>query len=416
MAMTTLEYSPKDPAPGPAPVRFLFRHNPFYLLSAMCMLAGCLSLTNSLSWTSIGLGRLLALIVTLNVYEALLLGLGLYLLGRRGVVRDGLMLLFLEAMFLVDAAFLNVEVYAIDLHVGVAANAVVFLLAAAKLCLVFRGLRLPLDRTFGLVLTQLAVLFVTPGVFAYVSHHHDGALPPGVTYAAWWVVGLVPMLATLLLRGRRLNELTGEPAPVRDWVAAVIRRSYLCLPFVSLLVHLGMLHWVYDARLHAAYAAPVLLGIAVLLGGAVPSWLFRPGTVAFLRLVLPAMAVLLSLDAPAVLRAAPLGAGSRVVVTPAVVALGAAYVVYVCIYLSRYAFRMIAAAVAVVLAFAFGPSPAQVGASGRQWTEWAVGVGARIFPRTTTGWGVIAVGAAFAFLGIGAAVSLRKPPELKDEG
>jgi hypothetical protein len=382
----------------------------------MCMLAGCLSLTNSLSWTSIGLGRLLALVVTLNVYEALLLGLGLYLLGRRGIVRDGLMLLFLEALFLVDAAFLNVEVYAIDLHVGVAANAVVFLLAVAKLCLVFRALRLPLDRTFGLVLSQLAVLFVTPGIFAHVSRHHDGALPPGVTYAAWWAVGLVPMLAMFLLRGRRLNELTGEPVPARDWVATVIRRSYLCLPFVSLLLHLGMLHWVYDAQLHFAYLAPVLLGVAVLLGGAVPSALLRPGTVAFLRLVLPATAVLFSLDAPDVLRVAPFGSGSRVIVTPVVVALGAAYVVYVCIYLSRYAFRMIAAAVAVVLALAFGPSPAQVGAAGRQWTEWAAGVVARTVPRTTTGWGVIAVGAAFAFLGIGAAVSLRKPPELKDEG
>jgi hypothetical protein len=40
----------------------------------------------------------------------------------------------------------------------------------------------------------------------------------------------------------------------------------------------------------------------------------------------------------------------------------------------------------------------------------------RILPKTTTGWGVTAVGAAFAFLGVGAAISLRKPPEFKDEG
>ena len=60
--MTSLEYSPKDSGPRPrsAVVRFLFRTNPFYLLSAMCMLAGCLALTNSLSWTSIPIERLLA--------------------------------------------------------------------------------------------------------------------------------------------------------------------------------------------------------------------------------------------------------------------------------------------------------------------------------------------------------------------
>ena len=74
--MTPLTYAPKDASPRSAPVRFLFRHNPFYLLSAMCMLAGCLALTNSLSWTSIPLPRLLALIATLNLYEGLLLALG----------------------------------------------------------------------------------------------------------------------------------------------------------------------------------------------------------------------------------------------------------------------------------------------------------------------------------------------------
>src|SRR5689334_1313949 len=109
--MSSLDYLPKGPSPTlrAALFRFLFRTNPFYLLSAACMLGGCLALTNSLSWTSIPLPRLLALIVTLNVYEGMLLGLGLYLLARRGIVRDGLMLLFLEALFLVDAAFLNVE-------------------------------------------------------------------------------------------------------------------------------------------------------------------------------------------------------------------------------------------------------------------------------------------------------------------
>jgi hypothetical protein len=33
-----------------------------------------------------------------------------------------------------------------------------------------------------------------------------------------------------------------------------------------------------------------------------------------------------------------------------------------------------------------------------------------VVPRTTVGWGVTAVGAAFAFLGIGAYISLRQPP------
>ena len=186
-----LEYSPKDagsPA-RPAVVRFLFRTNPFYLLSAVCMLGGCLALTNSLSWTSIGMGRLLALIATLNLYEVLLLVLGLYLLARRGIVRDGLMLLFLEALFLVDAAFLNGEVFAIDAYVGLIANSIILVLALLKLWLVFYALGMPRGRVFSLVATQLVFLFGIPGVFAFVTHSGNGALPAGLAYAAWWAPG-----------------------------------------------------------------------------------------------------------------------------------------------------------------------------------------------------------------------------------
>ena len=419
--MTSLEYSPKDagPASRSAAVRFLFRTNPFYLLSAMCMLGGCLALTNSLSWTSIPLPRLMALVVTLNVYEGLLLALGLFLLARRGIVRDGLMLLFLEALFLVDAAFLNVEVFAIDLRVGLVTNAAVFALAVLKLLLVFRAMRMKLDGTFELVLLQLTVLFATPGVFAYATRGGDGALPPGLAYAAWWALGVVAVLAALLTRGARLNELLGEPAPGHEWVAAVVRRSFVWLPFVSLLAHAIMLHWVYDARLHAAYLTPVLMGAAVLLGGAAPTPLLGAGKLAMLRAGLPALGVALALDAPAAMRVSPLGEGARVALTPLFVSLGLAFVVYVSLYLARYAVRLVVLGVAAVLAYALGPTPAQVAAAGQQWAAVVIEAVAaavyRVVPKTSTGWGVTAVGAAFAFLGLGAAVSLRKTPELRDE-
>ena len=415
--MTSLEYSPKDSGPRPRSpvVRFLFRTNPFYLLSAMCMLAGCLALTNSLSWTSIPIERLLALIITLNLYEGILLCLGLFLLARRGVVRDGLMLLFLEALFLVDAAFLNVEVFAIDLPVGITTNLLVFVLAVVKLTAVFRAMRLPLDRTFGLVVVQLVVLFATPGVFAWITRGGDGALPPGLAYAAWWALGAVWALAAVMLRGRRLNELTGEPAPRgREFAQAVVRRSFVWLPFVSLLAHLVMMHWVYDARLHAAYVAPMLLGVAVLLGAALPSRVLKATDLAIARLALPALAVVLSLDEPEALRVQTGGGASRLVLTPFVATLAVAYVVYVCMYFARHALRMIGGAAAATVALAIGPSPSQVAAAGQQWSSWAaewiVSLVARVIPKTSTGWGVAAVGAAFAFLGVGAAISLKKPP------
>src|SRR5688500_12892121 len=132
-----LGYVPKDsalarPAPRSPVFRFLSRHNPFYLMSALCMLGGCLALTNSLSFSPIRTGRLLGLILTLSVYEALLLLLGLFLLVRRRQVRDGMMLLLLEATFLVDAAFLNIEIFAVNFRAGLIVNVVLFALAVAK--------------------------------------------------------------------------------------------------------------------------------------------------------------------------------------------------------------------------------------------------------------------------------------------
>ena len=407
--MTPLEYAPKDPAPRSAPVRFLVRHNPFYLLSAMCMLAGCLSLTNSLSWTSIGLGRLLALIVTLNVYEAILLGLGLFLLARRGVVRDGLVLLFLEALFLVDAAFLNVEVFAVDLHVGIATNAVVFALAVAKLGLVYLGLGLRADRTFWFVLLQLTLLFLMPGVFAARTRQLDGWLPPALAYGAWWAVGVVAALSAVMLRPRDADD-RHLLSPTHHWVGTVIRRTFVALPFVSLLVHLVMLHWVYNARVHAAYLSPVLLGLAVALGQASASRLLKRSDIALLRAGLPALALFLSFDAPYRLHFMPLGPGSRLVVTPVLLALAGAYLVYVYLYFFRYAAYFIAGGALAMVTYAFGPTASQVATGTQNTAQWVIDLVRRVIPKTTAGWGVTAVGAAFAFLGIGAYISLKKPP------
>ena len=407
--MPPLEYAPKDPAPRSTPVRFLFRHNPFYLLSAMCMLAGCLSLTNSLSWTSIGLGRLLALVVTLNVYEGLLLGLGLYLLARRGVMRDGIVLLFLEAMFLVDAAFLNVEVFAVDVQVGLITNAVVYLLALAKLFIVFKALGLRLDRTFGFVLLQVTTLFLLPGTFAVLSRDGDGSLPPRVVYAAWWAVAALGAVSVMMV-GPRDDDDRHLMSPSHYRAGTLIRRTLVVLPVVSLLTHLVVLHWVYDARLFAAYVSPVLLALAVVLGGAFPAKLPNRAKLALLRAGLPVVAVLMSMDAPNVLRLAPLGGSSDMVVSPLMLSFATAYLVYIYLYFSRYAVPFLAGSALAFMAYAFGPSPSQVAAGTKQGAGWGLSLIGRLVPSTTAGWGVTAVFAAFAFLGIGAAISLRKPP------
>ena len=84
--------------------RVLVEYNPFYLISAMCMLFGLFALNDSLDWSPLPHGNLLTLIVTLNVYEAILVALAVFLL-RRGVLRDAMWLMLLEAFFLADVGF-----------------------------------------------------------------------------------------------------------------------------------------------------------------------------------------------------------------------------------------------------------------------------------------------------------------------
>jgi hypothetical protein len=197
-------------------------------------------------------------------------------------------------------------------------------------------------------------------------------------------------------------------SPTHHRVGTLLRKTFLGLPYLSLLVHLLVLHWVYKAHVYAADLSPVLLGIAVALGRVTTTQANRV-RVAVLRAGLPAAAVMLSSDPPGSLRLAPFGAWGPDV-TPLLLAVATAYLVYVHLFLVRYALLFLAGGFLAGLAYLFGPSSSQVAGGAKQGVDWVSDLIGRLVPKTTAGWGVTAVVAAFAFLGIGAAISLRKPP------
>jgi hypothetical protein len=55
---------------------------PFYLISAACMLGGCLAINNSLSWMDAPAIHDIILIAQLNVYEVALIALAWFLVRR----------------------------------------------------------------------------------------------------------------------------------------------------------------------------------------------------------------------------------------------------------------------------------------------------------------------------------------------
>ena len=136
-----------------------------------------------------------------------------------------------------------------------------------------------------------------------------------------------------------------------------IRRLYVGLPFVSLLAHLGMLHWVYNVTFHEADAALVLLGISILLARIQPASVMSRDWLRLLRGGLPIAAVLMACgDSPPI--SWPMG--PRLVLTPQMITIAGAYVAYVYLFAWSYALYWLGGAMTAVLMILFGPSPWQM--------------------------------------------------------
>src|SRR4051812_3989548 len=158
--------SPASPAPIPTRrslLLFIIDHNPCYLLSGLFMLTGCWLLNFALYTRAGDIRKLLLLLSITNLYEFLLIGLGLILIKRIAFKRDGRILLALEALFLIDITFTSGILSTIDLRIGLLINAALLILAATKLFLIFRHLNLPhWPRMASFILAQIAAILLIP--------------------------------------------------------------------------------------------------------------------------------------------------------------------------------------------------------------------------------------------------------------
>ena len=419
--MTETNLPPEEPAPElppPAPavrvikprpliVRLITEHNPFYLLSAACMLASCLALTNTTTWNPIASSRILKLIVTLNVYEITLLAIALFLISRRQLFRDGRILLLLQAFFLADFTFLNAEIATATRTVldGLLVNVVLFALAAAKMGAVLRVLRPTFTRVqFAFVMVQLAILFGVASLFRWINVHAH-AIGPRDFYVLWWVMALLPALYELLasVDWRRNVALSVTP---RAQTAPTT--TYLALPYVSLVIHVSILQYVYDTPFYGANAAPLLLGLTLVLNRANPTTLMPRKDLAALRFLLPLAAVLVSANNPFSFVAR--SAYPTLRLTTLNLAIAGAFLTYVYCFLMPYARLFLATGAVAAGVYVLGPSRQQM-ADGIQATwNWLTETAQRLMPKTTGDWGLVGLVASFAFLGIGFWVSLRRRP------
>ena len=376
-------------------LQFLVHKNPFYLLSALSMIAGCFAINSDLSPHAGELGKLLYLLAILNGYEAIVIALGLYLIKKRKIIRDGRTLLLIEAPFLVDLIFLNAEAGLVSFHVGIILNLLALFLALLKAGIVLRVLNGTVSRAdSAFIAAELATLFMLPSAFKWLEHR--GPITGLHFYLAWWVVGL------LLVSYEVLGRWFGRGDELKPGVGRTIRHLYVALPIVSLVAHLGMLHWVYNVNFMAADLSPIFLGAAVALHRVIPAAI-APRALAFL------IAALLSANHPELFAIHVIG---KWILTPGLLMTVASYLAFAYTLRRRYAVYFLFVGFSIAMFIWMAPLLVEVAIICRDGIRKGMTMLQSALPRTTFQWGMTALTGAFAFLALGAALSLRHaPPE-----
>ena len=371
--------------------RLVGRCNPFYPLSALCMFAGCFAIIHAADLGPGQLPRLIGLLAVINLYEALLIGLGLLLARTGRSPRDGRFLLVIEVLFLVDATFLVSECASVNRTWGLAVAIATGVLAVAKLVVVTRVLGLRW-RPHVWLWTTVALAMVLLAPWALARLEVDGELDPRWAWAGWWAAGLLiaggPRLAARSIGGRR--QLYDQP----------LRIALAVAPAVSLLGHLYGSGWVYRAEFSAAFASPVLLGAAVWLPRMLPQ--SNPRFVGVGQLLLPIAAMLLSIDAPAT----PIAEWGVSISALRLALLSAGLTWLYAAWVHRSVMFAVLGSLTPLTGL-IGPTPEIVANRLSRAAGWLWQLARDNAPRTIGQWGIAGIIAAFLFLAAGAWLSFR---------
>ncbi len=354
------------------------KSNPFYALSASAMLLGCFMLSRALELEAGKLRGLLVLILVLQLYELLLVGFGTFLVRSGRAPRDGLVVLAIGSVFLLNATGLSAECVTADRRVGAFVTLAIAALGVLKLGWV--RLKVPellSDRVAVLLGAHVAAILAIPVLTAELAAAR--ALTPVVLYGLWWTTAALP-LARAALRDATQAQTGASTRAHAVWAS---------VPLVMVLWSLWSIGYIHTLEFHAAFLTPLLLGLALTL---------RPDR-QVLRLALPALAVLMSLGAGSELHVAALGSE----VSPLRLAMVAAGLVWLYLGWRDRDPWLAALSIGGAAAFLFGPQAARLARS-------IVRILSESLPRDRFGWGALTVIAAFVLLAAGARRSLQGEP------
>jgi hypothetical protein len=411
------EFIPTETAPPAAPIAhplvrflrsFIAYGNPIYLASAASMLLGCLLLTNDLSYTRVSIAQGLSLLAMLAAYQVCLFLAGAALVIRRGVLRDGAMLLVLDAIFLCDVTFAVSNLVTASPFTGLGVGLILAGSGGARvvwLCSKL-GAPMPVRRALGLT-SLLSLVPLIP--FALKQLDRFDFVGPLAFYGLWWLVALI---ATALITIDRASRASRDTRVKR--LAHHLQLTYALLAWVSVAAHVGMLHWVYDRAFTAPMATPLLLLAAVAVEklrllrrfGIVDARAIQVvllGAAAFTGISHDHAALQFDLVVPGLVDA---------------ISVGNAKLTFVAVYVAAALVLMRPIAAYVLGVGAIGAGWSLFGPSWQSIVDFASSIVRTTrqtvvdtMPKTRFGWGVIAVVGSFGLLLLGLWQSFRKPAE-----
>lgn len=380
--------------------RWIVDYNPCFLLSAVCMLLGCRLLNDAVNARTGDVRGALSLIATINLYEFCLLGVA-YLIRRSiGMRRDVGLLLVTLAIFMCDITFVTGDLSVARPGLGAAVAIGLTVLAVIKAGLALKLLNAPkIGRVLCIIGVQILLILLLPVVYKGISNQHAGYLPPKAIYAGWWLAGVLPIAYRLVLGYRSMQPLPG------------LARVLVVAPYLAMLGHLLACTWVFKLPFYTACYAPVLLGLAVVVG--ISRYTFGRVLAANIEWGLATSAVLCAIGSPVDLALTPTQHHWAAISALRLTLFGAAMVNLHGWVALRHPLFGLTLGLMLVGAL-LGPTVRLMVANGRELIRFVFNTLTRLIPRTAGQWGLAAVGSSFVLLGLGAAFSLlnhrRKEP------
>ncbi|MFA5793612.1 MAG: hypothetical protein WC980_00880 [Candidatus Brocadiia bacterium] len=234
------------------------RQNVFYLMSALFMILGCYLALKPFQQITRSLADLIIYFALINTYEALLVVAAIYVIVKKNVIRDGTVLLLIEGFFLVDATLMNSVYHLYSIWAGIIFNLMILGLAALKIQLVARYLKLDFPKAFyrfiglGLAYLYLFTAFISYGI----KQAYDSTM---LMFIVWSVAGLIPVVLIGIAESKEdLNRPFAEFCRKAQVAFSLI---VMCL----LLIHLATATWIASAPFYLCYLVTFLISFAFIL-------------------------------------------------------------------------------------------------------------------------------------------------------